>query len=129
MRGHPLQHGRGRLLVADPIGNPYRPIGRYGRVLRIGAENAGISHAVSRLPHLHFGANGMHLARRLLPLDKRRLGRIAPFAKVDVDEVHAHRRHLHHDFVRLWFRDGKLGHLQHFRTAKPWHLNRFHDRQ
>jgi hypothetical protein len=126
VRGHALQQGRGRLLVAHPAWQAYRALRGDGGVFRIGPQNHAVGDAVSRLPRFHFAAHCMYRPRRFGAVNKRRRDGITSFAVVNVDEVDSNGTYLHHDFVGLGLRNGKINERENFGAAMPRHLDRFH---
>jgi hypothetical protein len=89
MRRHALEHGGGRHLLRNALGDRHQPVRRCDQDLRVGAGHRRPRHSVALPNALGAGADGLHDSRALEPENERSRSRVEAGAHVDVDEVDA----------------------------------------
>ena len=127
MRGHSLQHGGGRALQAQALGNLDQLRGGNQRVLGIAADHAGGRDRIAGGKSGDARAQLLHCARGLAARNQGQRGLVDALAEVDLDEVDAGGLNADQHLSRPRLGDGQIGELQNLRPACRMNLDGFHD--
>jgi len=126
VRGHSLQHGGRGVIEIERVGDDHQSIGRHGGKLRVAPEHTGVCDAISGPDVLHGASDALHHAGSLLSVGEGKLRRIASFAEVNVDEVHADRFDLDERFILFRLRLRQVDQLERLGTTHLSDLDCFH---
>ena len=126
VRGHALQHERRGHVQPDAGRHRHQPVRQHHGVLCICAHRAGVGDAVADGDAAHVAPHGDDGARRFLAERRRQRDRVNPLPLVDVDEVHARRRHLDQRLARARLRVRHLLVAQHLRSTRLVDPHRMH---
>jgi len=117
VRGHALQHHRGRDLEVDAVGDADELVGRDEAGRRMCTERFRAGHRVTHVETGHIRAELHDPAGHLVPEHERRRARVVPFTFVNVLEIDAGGGHLDQDLPCLGPRAGERPHLEDLRAA------------
>ena len=117
VRGHPLQHHRGRGLGGDAVRHGNQARRRNQSLRRVRAHHARPGDALARADLGHARSDCLDRSRAFLTDGEGHLELVHAAALVDVDEVDADGLDAHQRLTCSGLRRGHLGQLENFRTA------------
>ena len=127
MRGHALEHGGGRVLHAQPLGNLDQLRGGNQSVLSVTADHAGGGDRIPGRKSRHARSQFLDRARGFAARNKGQCGLVDALAEVNFDEVDPGGLNANQDLARPRLRNGQIVQLQNFRSARGMNLDGFHD--
>jgi len=125
---HALKHGPCCLLKGDGFGNLNETVGRSDGQLRVRSRDGAPGYTVSRLDRGDAIASRDNGSSGLLAKGVGEFGRIAAFAKVDIDEVDARGFESNKGFTGTGSRRGEIAESKDFGAAGSEDLDGLHSR-